>query len=72
VTVNFNVGKIASEEGQGPQLTEKRNNLLVQSITAKTKDFDAVWDKGFKDILASGVQAIIDERRTKYEAIYGK
>lgn len=72
VTPNYNVGKIVAEEGQGPAEVEKRNNLLVQSITAKTADFDSVWDKGFKDILDSGVQAIIDERTAKYEALFGK
>jgi putative aldouronate transport system substrate-binding protein len=72
VTVAYNVGKIVSEEGMGAAEQEKRNNLLVQAITAKTKDFDTVWNKGFKDLLDSGVQAIIDERRTKYEALYGK
>jgi len=72
ISASFNVGQITSEEGMGPAYQEKRNNLLVQAIVAKTKDFDAVWDKGFKDILNSGIQAIIDERRAKYEAVYGK
>jgi putative aldouronate transport system substrate-binding protein len=66
------VGLIASEEGMGPVMTEKRNNLLTQAVVAKTADFNAVWDKGYKDILTSGVQAIIDERKAKYEAIIEK
>ncbi len=65
----FNVGKIASEEGMGPVESEKRNNLLTQAVVAKTKDFDKVFDAGLKDILASGVQAIIDERRAKLAAM---
>jgi len=67
----FNLGKIDSEEGMGPVETEKRNNMLTQAVVAKTKDFDKVYDAGFKDILASGVQAIIDERQAKYNALFG-
>jgi putative aldouronate transport system substrate-binding protein len=72
VTVNFNVGPVKAEEGMGPVEQEKRNNLLVQSVVAKPGQFDAVWDAGFKDLLASGVQAIIDERTAKYAQFYGK
>jgi putative aldouronate transport system substrate-binding protein len=71
IGANFNVGIIAAEEGQGPAFTEKRNNMLVQSVVAKPADFDAVWDNGMKDILASGVQAIIDERTAKWSQFYG-
>jgi len=71
VGANFNVGVIAAEEGQGPAFTEKRNNLLVQAVVAKPANFDAVWDNGMKDILASGVQAIIDERTAKWNQFYG-
>ncbi len=69
-TVNFNVGVVKSEEGMGPVEQEKRNNLMVQAIVAKPDQFDAVWDSGFKDLLASGVQAIIDERTAKYSTFY--
>ncbi len=65
----YNLGKIASEEGMGPVETEKRNNMLTQAVVAKTKDFNKVYDAGLKDILASGVQAIIDERRAKMAAL---
>ncbi len=68
VTVMFNLGEIKAEEGMGPALQEKRNNLLTQAIVAKADQFDAVYDAGYKDYLASGGQAIIDERRAKYEA----
>jgi putative aldouronate transport system substrate-binding protein len=70
ITANFNVGPVAAEEGMGPAEQEKRNNLLVQAVVAKPDQFDAVWDAGFKDLLTSGVQAIIDERRAKYDAFY--
>jgi putative aldouronate transport system substrate-binding protein len=70
VTSNFNVGMIDSEEGQGPAFQEKRNNLLVQAIVAKPADLDKVWENGMKDILSSGVQAIIDERTAKYSKYF--
>ncbi|MDP3177156.1 MAG: sugar ABC transporter substrate-binding protein, partial [Spirochaetaceae bacterium] len=70
ITANFNVGAIQSEEGMGPVEKEKRDNLLVQAIVAKPDQFDSVWDKGFKDLLNSGVQAIIDERRAKYDVFF--
>jgi len=68
ITSNFNVGKIESENGMSPVETEKRKNLLTQAIVAKPADFEAVWAAGFKDLLNSGVQAIIDERKAKLEA----
>lgn len=68
VTVGFNFGEIKAEEGMGPALQEKRNNLLTQSIVAKPAQFDSVYDAGFQDYLNSGGQAIIDERRAKMEA----
>lgn len=70
ITSNYNVGEIVSESGMGPSLDEKRDNLLVQSIVAKPSDFDKVFDSGFKDYMSSGGQAIIDERRAKYEAFF--
>jgi putative aldouronate transport system substrate-binding protein len=66
----YNLGKIDSEEGMGAVETEKRNNMLTQSVVAKTKDFDKVFDAGLKDILDSGVQAIIDERTAKFKQYY--
>src|SRR5690554_1715899 len=68
--INVNVGEIKAEEGMGPALAEKRDNLLIQAVVAKPKEFDAVWDKGYADYLRSGGQAIIDERKEKYEKYY--
>jgi len=68
ISASFNLGKIEAEVGQGPALSEKRNNFLVQSIVANPAQFDSVYDAGYKDYLGSGGQAIIDERRAKYEA----
>lgn len=68
VVNNFSLGKIAAEEGMGPVVTEKQYNFLTQSIVVKTKDFDKTFDSGLKDLLSSGVQAIIDERQAKLAA----
>lgn len=68
---NVSVGEIVAEEGMGPVLTEKRDNLLVQAVVAKPEEFDSVWDRGFQDYLRSGGQAIIDERAAKYDKFYG-
>ena len=49
-------------------LVQKGETLLAQAITAKPEDFDAVWDEGIADWLASGAQEVIDERAAKYVA----
>lgn len=67
---HFNCGEIKSEAGMDAPLKEKRDKLLIQAIVAKPADFDKVWDQSFKDYLASGGQAIIDERKTKYDQFY--
>jgi putative aldouronate transport system substrate-binding protein len=68
---NVNVGEIKAEEGQGPALTAKRDALLDQAVVASLNDFDSVFDAGYEDYLASGGQAIIDERKTAWETIFG-
>ena len=72
IVKHFNCGEIKAEAGMDAALKQKRDNLLIQAIVAKPEDFDKVWDQGFKDYLNSGGQAIIDERREKYEKYYGK
>lgn len=67
---NINVGEIKAQEGMDPVLKEKRDNLLSQAVVANPKDFDTVWDRGFEDYLRSGGQAIINERKAKYEQYY--
>jgi putative aldouronate transport system substrate-binding protein len=67
IVAPVNVGQIMAEEGMGPALKEKRDNLLAQAVVAKPAQFDAIWDAGMKDYLASGAQAIMDERKAKYE-----
>jgi putative aldouronate transport system substrate-binding protein len=67
---NFNFGAIDAEQGMGNVLQSKRDTLYAQAITAKPGDFQSVWDKGYKDYLSSGGQAIIDERTSKWNATY--
>ena len=66
------MGAIAAEEGITKVLQEKRDEILNTAINASVADFDAVWDAGMADYMASGGQAIQDERMAKYEAAFGK
>ncbi len=68
---NVNVGTIASEQGIGTSLTDKRNTFLDQAVVAATDKFDEVFDAGFNDYLRSGGQAIIDERKAAWEKYFG-
>ena len=72
ISKHVNVGDVKAEEGMGPALKEKRDNMLVQSVTAKADKFDAIFDTGFKDWLTSGGQAIIDERTVLYAKYFKK
>jgi putative aldouronate transport system substrate-binding protein len=67
---HVNVGAVKAEEGMGPALKEKRNNMFVQAITSTPDKFDATFDNGLKDWLTSGGQAIIDERKAAYDKYY--
>jgi len=67
---NYKAGEIKAEEGIGSALADKRNVVLNTAIVAAPDAFDAIFDAGMADYLASGGQAIIDERIEAYEAIY--
>jgi putative aldouronate transport system substrate-binding protein len=47
-------------------LQDKAKVLLVNAITCSPGDFDRIWDAGIADWLASGAQAVRDERAQKY------
>jgi putative aldouronate transport system substrate-binding protein len=47
-------------------LVDKAKVMYVQMITCAPNQFDAVWDAQLKDWLASGAQAVLDERKAKY------
>ncbi len=68
---NVKVGTIKSEEGMGPALSAKRDTLLDQAVVAAPGKFDEIFDAGLSDYLASGGQAIIDERKAAWELTYG-
>ena len=46
----------------GQTLRDKADALIAQAVTARTQDFDRVWDAGMRDYLSSGAQEIMDER----------
>lgn len=70
VAATYNVGKVNAEEGMGTSLKEKRDTLLTKAVTASTDKFDSVYDSGMSDYMASGGQAIIDERTQKFAEFY--
>ncbi|MDR0929003.1 MAG: extracellular solute-binding protein [Oscillospiraceae bacterium] len=67
---HINAGAIQAEDGMGPALNAKRDTFLPQAIAAPVDQFDAVYDAGMEDYLASGGQAIIDERTEAYAKYY--
>ncbi len=69
---NYGLGEIKAEEGMATTLKEKRDAFLNQAVIAPVDQFDAVYDAGMADYLASGGQAIIDERAAKYDAVYAQ
>jgi putative aldouronate transport system substrate-binding protein len=65
--INLNLGEVISESGMSEVLADKRNTLYANAIRASVADFDAVYDRGMAEYLASGGQAIIDERTQKFD-----
>lgn len=66
-----NLGEVAAETGIGQALQEKRNDVITKSIVAPVDQFDQVYDTEYQDYLDSGAQAIMDERKAKWEEVYG-
>ncbi|MDR0272091.1 MAG: sugar ABC transporter substrate-binding protein, partial [Clostridiales bacterium] len=61
-------------EARGIQLSGVNgmgNGVLNRAINASVADFDAVFDIGMAEYLASGGQAIIDERAEAWRELYG-
>ena len=69
--INVKVPQIMAEDGQGEALAAKRDIAYDTAVVAKPENFDQVWDDAIADYLASGGQAIIDERTTAFEGVYG-
>jgi len=72
IAKKYTVGDIVAETDVGTSLTSKRDAMLTKAVTAAVADFDSVYDAGMADYLASGGQAIIDERAEKLQAVYGE
>ena len=64
------VGEIAAET-EGVDLAGKRDQTFDKAVIAPVADFDATWDAGISEYLAAGGQAIMDERKSAWEAKYG-
>ena len=67
---NYKTSAIAAEDGMGEALSSKRDILLDTAVTCAVDQFDTVWDEGMADYLASGGQAIMDERAAAWDAVY--
>ena len=72
VPAHYSLPAIEAEVGIGTSLNEKRNTFLNKAVVAPVDQFDAVWDAGVADWLASGGQAIIDERAEKLAQYFGE
>ena len=68
---NVKVAPITAEEGMGEALSSKRDEVYDTSVVAPVDSFDATWDAAMNDYLSAGGQAIIDERTSAWEAVYG-
>lgn len=67
---NYKTAQIQAEDGMGEALSSKRDVLLDMSVVAPESDFDATWDSYMADYLATGGQAIMDERAAAWAATY--
>ena len=68
---NVKVAPISAEDGMGEALSSKRDVVYDTALAASADAFDATWDSAIADYLSSGGQAIIDERTSAWEAVYG-
>ena len=69
--INVKTPPIVAEDGMGEALAAKRDIVYDTAVVADPANFDQVWDDAIADYLASGGQAIIDERTTAWEGVYG-
>ncbi|MBR5422306.1 MAG: extracellular solute-binding protein [Lachnospiraceae bacterium] len=70
-TKNSKITSIEAETGMGEALNAKRNIIYDTCMSCKPEEFDAKWDELMADYLTAGGQAIIDERTSAWEALYG-
>lgn len=63
---------IESEAKYGTTLADKYQEIIVKTAMVKPDQFDATFDSMLKDYMASGGQAILDERTAAYKAMKGQ
>lgn len=63
---------IEAQTKYGTTLQEKFKEILVKTTMAKPDQFDSVFEMMMKDYMASGGQAILDERTAVYEEMQSK
>ena len=47
-------------------LEDKADALIAQAIRATPAQFDATWDAGLRDFMASGAQEVLNERTSQW------
>ncbi|MBO4415466.1 MAG: sugar ABC transporter substrate-binding protein, partial [Lachnospiraceae bacterium] len=68
---SVDLGTVDAEVGIGDSLTAIQRSTFDKAVSASEADFDSVWESGIADYMAAGGQAIIDERKQKWEDAYG-
>ncbi|MEC0135931.1 extracellular solute-binding protein [Paenibacillus macerans] len=63
---------IAAQTKYGTTLQEKFNEMLVKTTMVKPDQFDSVYETMMKDYMASGGQAVLDERTAVYKEMQSK
>ncbi|TLS51510.1 extracellular solute-binding protein [Paenibacillus antri] len=58
---------IAAQTKYGTTLLDKFNEMIVKTTMAKPEQFESVYETMLKDYMASGGQAILDERKAVYQ-----
>ncbi|MNE79120.1 hypothetical protein D3C80_1755820 [compost metagenome] len=63
---------IEAEAKYGTALADKFQEIIVKMTMVKPEQFDSTYDSMIKDYLASGGQAILDERTEAYKEMSSK
>lgn len=63
---------IEAQAKYGNTLLDKFNEMIVKTTTVKPEQFEAVYDSLMKDYMASGGQAVLDERTKVYGEMKSK
>jgi ABC-type sugar transport system, periplasmic component len=63
---------IEAEAKYGSSLSDKFQEFIVKATIVKPANFESTYESMMKDYMASGGQAILDERTAAYKAMSGK